>query len=76
MEATTTTFTTAEPHKIEIGEVCAAMLIAGARALGIEPEFQMSVEAQQKIMFAAAHLVEGLRIVVSSQMRVPDELGN
>jgi hypothetical protein len=66
------------PHQNEIGDVCAAMFLAAARSLGFNLEGELTMEAQRKILFAAAHLVEGMRELIEHQVTIvrARELGN
>ncbi len=54
------------------------MFIAGAQALGLQPNEVIGREAQEKIIAAAAALVEGLRELVNmtAARREESERGN
>jgi hypothetical protein len=44
----------------DLTDLCEAMLFAGAQSLGFKATDQMSIEAQEKIMTAAATLAQGM----------------
>lgn len=48
----------------DLGYLCDVMFIAGARALGLDLNEEIPPEAQEKIIDAAAVLVEGLREIL------------
>ncbi len=62
----------------DVGDLSAAMFIAGAQALGLQPNEVIGREAQEKIIAAAAALVEGLRELVNmtAARREESERGN
>jgi hypothetical protein len=69
---------TIEGHSLDVGFICDAMFVAGARALGIDLNDEIPADAQEKILEAAGILAEGLREI----LRMADgrghvrELGN
>ncbi|MGO9603976.1 MAG: hypothetical protein ACLQAT_11345 [Candidatus Binataceae bacterium] len=54
----------AEGRSPNLEDLCEAMFIEGARALGFAFDAQISVEAQEKILQAANSLAEKLSILV------------
>ena len=44
----------------ELADLCEVMLFAGARRLGFEISDEMTIEAQERIMTAAATLAQGM----------------
>ena len=44
----------------ELADLCEVMLFAGARQLGFEVSDEMTIEAQERIMTAAATLAQGM----------------
>ena len=45
---------------LEVADLCEVMLFAGARRLGFEVFDEMTIEAQERIMTAAATLAQGM----------------
>jgi hypothetical protein len=54
----------AEGHSPSVEDLCEAMLIEGARVLGIAFDAPLSLEAQQKILWAAYSLSERLALLL------------
>ena len=61
-----------------VEDLCHAMFIEGARLLGFARTNQIPIEAQEKILIAAGHIVEGLTnlLGVQSNAECETELGN
>jgi hypothetical protein len=49
-----------EDSSLELADLCEVMLFAGARRLGFDEADEMTVEAQERIMTAAATLAQGM----------------
>lgn len=54
----------------ELADLCEAMLFAGARSLGFEVTDEMTIEAQEKIMTAAATLAHGMVHYLTMQVGI------
>jgi hypothetical protein len=69
----------AEGYSPNIDDLCVAMFLEGARVLGITSDAPMSLDAQAKILEAAASLGEKLAALLEMQgdeSGVEAELGN
>jgi hypothetical protein len=79
----------AEPGSSELADLCEEMLFAGARRLGFTATDEMTIEAQERIMTAAATLAQGMvhyltvqvgiarvRDLIEAPERREPELGN
>jgi hypothetical protein len=55
---------------LELAELCETMLFAGARRLGFELTDEMTIEAQERIMTAAAALAQGMVHYLSVQVGI------
>ena len=73
----------------DLADLCEAMLFAGARHLGFEMTDEMTIDAQERIMTAAATLAQGMvhyltvqvgiarvREMIEAPGRQEPELGN
>ena len=49
-----------DESSIELADLCETMLFAGARRLGFDLADEMTIEAQERIMTAAAALAQGM----------------
>jgi hypothetical protein len=78
MSVSSTTILGIEGTSPDPGYLCDAMFIAGARALGLGLNEEISPEAQEKIIEAAAVLVERLREILKMTTSPEEEreLGN
>jgi hypothetical protein len=79
MSVSSVTTVATESASPNVGDLSAAMFIAGARALGLQPNEVIAPEAQEKIIMAATVLVEGLREVLkmtAAGRHDEPELGN
>lgn len=54
----------------DLADLCEVMLFAGARCLGFEATDEMSIEAQEKIMTAAATLAQGMVHYLTTQIGI------
>lgn len=54
----------------DLADLCEVMLFAGARCLGFEATDEMSIEAQEMIMTAAATLAQGMVHYLTTQIGV------
>ena len=54
----------------DLADLCEAMLFAGARCLGFEMTDEMTIEAQEKIMTAAATLAQGMVHYLTTQVGI------
>jgi hypothetical protein len=54
----------------DLADLCEAMLFAGARSLGFEMTDEMTIEAQEKIMTAAATLAQGMVHYLTTQVGI------
>jgi len=78
-----------EHESAELADLCEEMLFAGARRLGFRVTDEMTIEAQERIMTAAATLAQGMvhyltvqvgiariRELIEAPERSEPELGN
>ena len=54
----------------DLADLCEAMLFAAARRLGFEMTDEMTIEAQEKIMTAAATLAQGMVHYLTAQVGI------
>jgi hypothetical protein len=54
----------------EFADLCEQMLFAGARHLGFEVTDEMTIEAQERIMTAAATLAQGMMHYLTVQVGI------
>jgi hypothetical protein len=54
----------------DLADLCEAMLFAGARCLGFEMTDEMTIDAQEKIMTAAATLAQGMVHYLTTQVGI------
>ena len=54
----------------DLADLCEAMLFAGARCLVFEMTDEMTIEAQEKIMTAAATLAQGMVHYLTTQVGI------
>lgn len=54
----------------DLADLCEVMLFAGARCLGFEATDEMTIEAQEKIMTAAATLAQGMVHYLTTQIGI------
>jgi hypothetical protein len=54
----------------DLADLCEVMLFAGARRLGFEMTDEMSIEAQERIMTAAATLAQGMVHYLTTQIGI------
>jgi hypothetical protein len=54
----------------DLADLCEVMLFAGARRLGFEMTDEMSIEAQERIMTAAATLAQGMVHYLTTQVGI------
>lgn len=54
----------------DLADLCETMLFAGARRLGFEMTDEMSIEAQERIMTAAATLAQGMVHYLTMQVGI------
>jgi len=54
----------------DLADLCEVMLFAGARCLGFEATDEMSIDAQEMIMTAAATLAQGMVHYLTTQIGV------
>jgi hypothetical protein len=54
----------------DLADLCEAMLFAGARRLGFAMTDEMTIEAQEKIMTAAATLAQGMVHYLTTQVGI------
>jgi hypothetical protein len=64
------TLATADSELADVADICETMLFAGARRLGFMVTDEMTIEAQEKIMAAAASLAQGMLHVLINQVGV------
>ncbi len=64
------TLSAADGDSPDVADICEVMLFAGARRLGFMVTDEMTVEAQEKIMAAAASLAQGMLHVLINQVGV------
>jgi len=54
----------------DLADLCEVMLFAGARRLGFEMTDEMTIEAQERIMTAAATLAQGMVHYLTTQVGI------
>jgi hypothetical protein len=54
----------------DLADLCEVMLFAGARSLGFETTDEMTIEAQERIMTAAATLAQGMVHYLTTQVGI------
>jgi len=54
----------------DLADLCEVMLFAGARRLGFEMTDEMTIEAQEQIMTAAATLAQGMVHYLTTQVGI------
>jgi hypothetical protein len=59
-----------EDSSLELADLCEVMLFAGARCLGFRETDEMTIEAQEKIMTAAATLAQGMVQCLTAQVGI------
>ena len=59
-----------DESSLELADLCEAMLFAGARRLGFDLADEMTIEAQERIMTAAATLAQGMVHYLTCQVGI------
>jgi len=59
-----------DESSLELADLCETMLFAGARRLGFDLADEMTIEAQERIMTAAATLAQGMVHYLTCQVGI------
>ncbi len=59
-----------DDSSLELADLCEVMLFAGARCLGFHETDEMTIDAQERIMAAAATLAQGMVHYLTAQVGI------